>query len=138
MQVTDQASRQDASTGELLTRLSHDTSQLVRDEMALAKVEMTEKAKRLGLGAGLFSVAGVLVFFATATLVATAVLGLAEALAPWLSALIVALVLLAAAAIAAILGKSSVSKGAPPVPTDTIESVKLDVAEVKEARGREH
>lgn len=132
------AGRQDASTGELLTRLSHDTSQLVRDEMALAKLEMTEKAKRIGLGAGLFSVAGLLAFFAVATLVATAVLGLAEALPAWLAALVVAVVLLLAAGAAALVGKRNVARGAPPVPSDTIESVKLDVAEVQEARHHAH
>lgn len=43
------------STGELVSRLSEQTSRLVRDEVALAKVEMTEKAKHAGIGTGLFS-----------------------------------------------------------------------------------
>jgi hypothetical protein len=50
----------DASLGELLTQLSSQTSQLVRDEMRLAQKEFQDSAKHAGIGAGLLSVAGLL------------------------------------------------------------------------------
>ncbi|HET7734417.1 MAG TPA: phage holin family protein [Nocardioidaceae bacterium] len=128
----------DSSTAQLLTRLSSQSSELVRHEVALAKVEIAEKTKGLGIGAGVFGVAGLLAFFGVATLVAAAVLGMAEALPAWLAALIVAIAVLALAGIAALLGKQKVAAGTPPVPTEAIENVKRDLAEVKEARHREH
>ena len=124
----------DPSVGELLTRLSEQTSQLVRDEFALAKVEMIDKAKHAGVGAGLFSAAGILAHFGVATLIATAILALDLAMPAWLAALIVALVVFAAAGVAALLGKRHVSEASPPTPEQTIESVKDDIETVKEAR----
>ena len=52
-----------ASTGELITQLAAQTSRLVRDEMRLAQKEFQESAKHAGIGAGLFSVAGVFAVF---------------------------------------------------------------------------
>lgn len=121
------------TTGELVSRLSQDLSQLVRDEMRLAQVEMSAKAKKAGIGAGMFGAAGVLALYAGGTLIACVVLALAHAVPAWLSALIVGVLLLAAAGVAALLGKRRVSEATPPVPTRTVESVKQDVEAVKQA-----
>lgn len=126
------------STAQLLNRLTSQSSELVRHELELAKVEITQKTKGLGIGAGAFGTAGLLAFFGVATLIAAAVLGLAEGLPAWLAALIVAVTILALAGVAALVGKKKVSAATPPVPTEAIENVKLDLAEVKEARHREH
>lgn len=126
------------STGQLLNRLTSQSSELVRHELELAKVEITQKARGLGIGAGAFGTAGLLAYFGVATLIAAAVLGLAEGLPAWLAALIVAVTILALAGVAALVGKKKVSAATPPVPTEAIENVKLDLAEVKEARHREH
>ena len=138
---TDQRSfendQEDASTPELVSRLSEQVTRLIHDELDLAKTEIAEKSKQVGLGAGLFSAAGVLALFGVGTLIAAAVLGLAEAIPAWLSALIVALVILACAGLAALLGKGRFDKGTPPVPEMAIENIKRDVAEVKEARSRD-
>jgi hypothetical protein len=64
---------ENASTGELITQLTAQTSRLVRDEMRLAQKEFQEAVKHAGIGAGLFSVAGVLVASGVATLIAAAV-----------------------------------------------------------------
>ena len=125
------------STAELLTRLTEQSTQLVRDEVALAKVELTEKAKNAGVGAGAFSAAGVLALFGVGTLIATAVLALAEVMPAWLAALLVALVVLALAGVAAIVGKKRVNKATPALPGEAMENVKRDIAEVKEARRRD-
>jgi Putative Actinobacterial Holin-X, holin superfamily III len=132
------AAADNASTGELITQLSDQSRRLIRDEIALAKLEMGEKAKSIGLGAGLFSAAGLLAAFGLGTLITTAILALARAVDAWLAALIVTIALFALAAVAALLGRSRVGAGTPPVPEKAITNVQRDVAEVKGARHREH
>jgi uncharacterized membrane protein YqjE len=121
----------DQSTGELVSRLSQDVSQLVRDEMRLAQVEMSAKAKKAGVGAGMFGAAGVLALYGGGALVACADIALGLAVDLWLSALIVGIVLLAVAGVVALVGKSRVSEATPLVPTRTVENVKQDVDAVK-------
>jgi uncharacterized membrane protein YqjE len=123
--------RQEASTAELLTRLSEQSNRLVRDELALLRLELNEKAKRFGLGAGMFSAAGVLALYGLGALVATAILALALAVDAWLAALIVTVVLFAAAGVAALMGKKQVDEGMPAAPQETLESVKQDVDTVR-------
>jgi Flp pilus assembly protein TadB len=124
---------ENASTGELIIQLTAQTSRLVREEMRLAQKEFQESAKHAGIGAGLFSAAGVLVVFGVATLVAAVVAGLSLVLPVWLAALVVGAVLLAAAGITALLGKSQI-QAASPVPEQTVANVKEDIQEVKDAR----
>lgn len=130
------APARDASLGELATQLSEQVSRLVRDELALAKVETTERAKQVGVGAGLFGVTAVLAWFGVGTLVAAAVLGLANAVSAWLAAVIVGIALFVVAGVSALLGKGRVQKGTPPVPTATVASVQEDVRTVKGAVSR--
>lgn len=125
------------TTAELLSRLSAQSTELVRKEIELAKVELTEKARHLGLGAGLFSTAGLLALYGLAAGVATVMIALALVLPWWLSALIVTALLFAAAGIAALVGKKQVQQGTPPMPEHAIASTRLDVDEVKEARHRD-
>jgi len=122
-----------ASTGELITQLASQTSRLVRDEMRLAQKEFQESAKHAGIGAGLFSVAGVFAVLGAATLVAAAVAALALVLPVWAAAVIVGVVLLAAGGVAALIGKKQVQE-ASPVPERTVANVKDDIHEVKDAR----
>lgn len=119
------------STGELVSRMSQDVSRLVREEMRLARAEMTAKGKRAGIGAGMFGAAGLLALYGVGVLIATVVLALALAMPAWLAALIVAVILLAAAGLAALLGKKQVAEAAPPVPERTVENVKRDVEAVR-------
>jgi len=121
----------DPSTGELVSRLSSEVSQLVRDELRLAQLEVSGKAKKAGFGVGMFGAAGLLALYAVGVLIATAILALALAVAAWLAALIVAVVLLAGAGLAALLGKKRVTEAAPPVPTRAVENVKADVDAVR-------
>jgi membrane protein len=112
---------------ELVKQLSEQTSRLARQEVELAKAELTIKGKRAGLGLGMFGGAGAIGFYALGALVAAAVLGLATAVRAWLAALIVAAVLGAVAGLMALLGKSKVQQATPPVPEQTTESLKEDV-----------
>ncbi len=126
----------DASTGQLIGQLTEQISQLVRDEARLAQAEVSQKAKRLGIGAGLFGGAGLFAFFGLAVLIAAAVLALALVLPDWLAALIVAVLLFAVAGVLALVGKKDVEKGTPPLPNEAITSTKADIATVKESARR--
>ena len=125
-----------ASTGQLIGQLTEQISRLVRDEARLAQAEVTQKAKRLGVGAGLFGGAGLFAVLGLAVLVATAVLALDLALPAWLAALVVAVVLLVIAGVLALVGRRDVAKGSPPVPTEAISSVRADIATVRESARR--
>jgi len=124
----------DDSTGELVSRLSQDVSRLVRDELRLAQVEVADKAKTAGIGAGILGAAGIIALYGVGVLIATAILALALALDAWLAALIVGVVLLAVGGVAGLIGKKRVADAAPPVPERAIEAVKRDVDAVKHAR----
>ncbi|MGZ4457212.1 MAG: phage holin family protein [Nocardioides sp.] len=121
----------DEPVGALIHRLSEQVPELVRSELRLAQAELTEKGKKAGIGVGLFSAAGLLAFLGLATLIATAILALALVLPAWAAALVVAVVLLAGAGVAALVGKKEVSAATPPTPERTIENVREDVATVK-------
>ncbi len=126
----------DQQIGDLVKQLSEQTSTLVRKELQLAQIELKEKGKRAGIGAGLFGGAGVVVLYGVGALVAAVILLLATALAAWLSALIVAVVLLAGAGVAALMGKKQVEQAVPPQPEQAIQSTKRDVDHVKGKAGR--
>ena len=120
--------------GALVHQLSQQIPELVRSEIRLAQAEVAEKGKRAGVAIGMFSVAGLLAFFALAALVTTAILGLANVVDAWLAALIVALVLLAAAAVAGLMGKNKVGEATPAAPERAIHGIKEDIATVKGER----
>lgn len=121
-----------ASTGELIARLSDQTSTLIRDEMRLAQAEMTQKAKHAGIGLGMFGAGGLLGLLGLGAGVATAIIALALILPTWAAALIVTVVLLIGAAVVSLLGKKQVEQAAPATER-TIANVKQDVAAVKES-----
>jgi hypothetical protein len=128
----------DASTADLLKRLSEQTSRLVRHELELVKVELSEKGKRAGVGAGMFGGAGAVGLYAFGALTAAIIAALSLAMATWLAALIVAVVYGAIAGVVALMGRKQVQQAMPPVPQDSVESVKEDVqwtkARVQEGR----
>ena len=124
------------TVAQLVTDASEQVSRLVRDEMRLAAVELRRKGTRLGAGAGLMGIAGVLGFYGGAALVACAVLALALVLQPWLAALVVGVVVLLVAGVLALAGKKQVQAATPPVPEKAVGSVKKDVEAVKEGLHR--
>jgi len=119
--------KRNASTAELVKELSREVSQLVREEIALAKAEMTQKGKQAGIGAGMLSGAAVLALAAVGGSMAFLMLVLDSWMPGWLAALIVTIAYAAAAALLALRGKERISHATPPAPTQTIESVKEDV-----------
>jgi Flp pilus assembly protein TadB len=123
----------DASLGELMSQLSTQTSRLVRDEMRLAQKEFQQSARHAGVGAGLFSVAGLLAFFGAAAVLAAVVAALSLVLEVWAAALIVGVVLFAAAGVAAMIGRKQAAEATPAAPK-TVETVKADIQEIKDVR----
>lgn len=121
----------DEPLGALVHRLTEQVPELIRGELRLAQAELKEKGKSAGIGAGAFGAAGLLALYGVACLLAAAIIALALAVEPWLAAVIVGVALLAAAAVAALVGKKSVVKAAPPAPERAIAGLKQDVATVK-------
>jgi uncharacterized membrane protein YqjE len=121
----------DASLGQLTGELSQQVTRLVRDEIRLAQVEMRDKGKRLGTGAGLMGAGGLLAAFGFGCVVAAAVLALDLAVEAWISALIVGAVLFVVASIVGAAGRSQMRRGAPPVPREAMESTKEDIEALK-------
>jgi uncharacterized membrane protein YqjE len=117
----------DASMGELFKRLSQDTSQLVKLELQLAKAEMTEKAAPMKAGAGMLGGAALVGLLAAGALTAFLIALLDTFMATWLAALVVTIVYAAIAGFLAIKGRDRIQQATPPVPEQTIETVKEDV-----------
>jgi uncharacterized membrane protein YqjE len=118
---------EDRSVGELVQKLSNQTATLVRQELRLAQVELQEKGKRVGIGAGMFGGAGLVALYGVGALIAAAIIGIGTLLEPWIAAVIVGVVLLAVAGILALTGRKQVERGTPPLPEQAIESTKRDV-----------
>ncbi|HEX2016903.1 MAG TPA: phage holin family protein, partial [Solirubrobacteraceae bacterium] len=113
--------------GELFKQLSAELSTLVRQELKLAQVEMTQKGKRAGVAAGFLGGASLMGLLALGALTASIIAALATAMDTWLAALIVTVVYGAIAGVLALRGKDRVGQAAPPVPEQTIETLKEDV-----------
>jgi uncharacterized membrane protein YqjE len=118
-------------TSELLKQLSDQTTTLVRQEIELAKLELQEKGKKAGIGAGMFGGAGVLGLYAVGALTATIILALATFLPGWVAALIVTVVYGAIAGVLALRGKAKVKEATPPLPKQAVDTTKEDVRWVK-------
>jgi MFS family permease len=123
---------QDHTLADLARQLSDQTTELVRHEVELAKAELRVKGKRAGVGAGMFGGAGALGLYALGALTAAIIAGIAEALPVWASALIVAALYGAVAGILALRGKKKVQQATPPLPEETVQSVKEDVRYTKQ------
>ena len=130
------AEPRERSAGELVKELTELVPRLVRDEIKLAQVEMTQKGKQLGIGAGALTGSGLIALYAIGCLLACAIIAISGVVAAWLAALIVGAALLAVSGIAALIGKSRLTKATPPVPKEAIGSVQADVQEVKEKAHR--
>ena len=104
---------------------------LVKGEIDLLKAEMLAKVKALGVGAGLIAAALVILLGMLGVLLTAAILALSQVMPGWLAALLVAAVLLIVAVIVGLIGYRVLKKGIPPVPTESIESLKRDYRAIK-------
>jgi len=119
------------TVGELVARISDQFARILRGELELIQIKAAEKAKKVGAGAAMFAVAALLGFFALAVFIAAAVLGLAEALPAWLSAIVIGVVLLVIAGIFALVGKKLLQSGEAPSAEEAKANLKADIDAVK-------
>jgi hypothetical protein len=124
------------SVGELVGQATEQLSQLVRQEVALAKEELAEKGRRAGRGGGLLGAAGAFAYAGLLALAGTATAALSLALAVWAAALIVTAVLFVIAAVLAASGRAQLRRAAPPTPEEALDSVRADVEEIRERAHR--
>ena len=118
----------DEGVADLVKRLAAETNTLVRQEIELAKAELTEKGRVAGRGAAMFGGAGAVGLLAAGALTACLIALLATAVDHvWLAALIVAVIYGVIAAVLAMRGRDQMREAAPPAPEQTIESVKEDM-----------
>jgi hypothetical protein len=87
-----QSPRDDRSLGELFSELAQETSTLVRQEVNLAKTEMSQKASRAGRHAGIIAAGGALAYAGLLAILAAVIVLLDNVMPLWLSALLVGLV----------------------------------------------
>ena len=115
------------SLPDLLKLLSEETTQLVHQELDLAKAELQAKGRQAGQGAGMFGAAGALGLAALGALTACIILALNAIMPAWLAALIVTVVYGVIAFVLVKQGQARMKRATPPVPEQTIETVKEDV-----------
>jgi uncharacterized membrane protein YqjE len=119
------------SLGTIVKELTEDITTLFRGEIALLKLEVKDTVAKLGGGIGLFAGSLFLALFGLAFLFVTILLVLIRLGVPaWISALIVTVALLAAAAVLALMGKKKFA-AVQFVPTKSIESLKTDYTAIK-------
>ncbi|MEE4021797.1 phage holin family protein [Gordonia sp. PKS22-38] len=123
---------EELSTVQLIERLQRQSTDLVKTEIRNAMDEVSAKGTRLGVGIGVSGAGALLLLFGLGTLVAAAVLGLAEAVPAWLAAVIVAAILILVGAVTALVGARRARAAVPPTPEQATQSVRDDVTTVKE------
>jgi uncharacterized membrane protein YqjE len=126
------AELRELSTAELLRRLAQETGQLVRGELELARAETRERLGALSRAGAAFAAAAVAALLALGALTAAVIVALDGAMTLWLAALIPALVWATVAAIAAATGRTRMKETGTPVPQDTINDMKEDLAWVQD------
>jgi len=124
-------SSDDRSLGELFAELSRETSTLVRQEVELAKTEMSQKMTQVGKDVGFLTVGGAIAYAGLLFILAAIAIALMKVVEPWLAALIVGLVVVG-------IGFFLVQKGLSDLkrtnlaPQQTIETLKEDTEWAKQ------
>jgi uncharacterized membrane protein YqjE len=130
----ERAELRDRGTGELVRELSAQASRLVRQEVELAKAEMTEKGKKAGIGVGMLGGAAVACLLMLGSLTACLIVALALALSAWAAALVVTALWGVIAGVLVLQGRARLEEMGKPVPENTVETVKEDVQWLKDRK----
>jgi uncharacterized membrane protein YqjE len=124
--------RRDRSVGELVQQLTTQVSTLARKEVELAKLELQQKGKVIGIGGGMIGAAGLVAVLGLGALTAALILLITELVdEAWVAALIVAVAYFATAGALALVGRNRIQEAGPLVPEQASESVKEDVEWLK-------
>lgn len=119
------------SVGELVARATAQMSQLMKEELQLARMEMAEKGKRAGMGGGMLGGAGVVALYAVGAGVTAAIAGLSVVWPVWLSALVIMAVLFLVAGVLAVLGRQQMRRATPAKPERALRGVHDDLDEIR-------
>src|SRR5215218_980064 len=122
---SEQQEREDRSIGELFAELSQKTTTLLRQEIQLAKAEMSQKASRVGKNVGFLIIGGVVAYTGLLAIVAAVIIVLGGVIPLWLSALVVGLVIAALGLFLVVKGANTLRQE-DPAPQETIETLKED------------
>jgi protein-S-isoprenylcysteine O-methyltransferase Ste14 len=126
----------DKQLGDIVNEVTSKASLLVKEEIELAKAEVAQKAKRLGIGAALAAVAGAFLLFFLIFFLHMLALGFADwfDLKVWVGYAIVCVLLLLFAGVLGLIAMRLFKKGSPPVPQMAIDEAKKTRAAIEEAR----
>jgi uncharacterized membrane protein YqjE len=125
----------DKSLGEIVAEVSEKASQLVREEIELAKAEVTDKLSKLTRGAvvaaaaGVFLVFGITMFFHGMAWFLDDVFNWEDNV--WVGFAVVTLALFLCATLAGLFAYRLFKKGSPPTPDLAIEEAKRTRAELE-------
>ena len=123
--------KDDRSLGELFSELAQETSTLVRQEVALAKTEMGEKASRVGKDVGFLAAGGAVAYAGLLAILAAVIVVLDTFLPLWLAALLVGLVVVGVGYFLVKKGLDAL-KSEDVAPRQTIETLKEDGQWIKD------
>lgn len=129
---TEAESLESASIVQLVGRALDQTTLIIRQEIALARAELVQKAQRAVVGVVLSAGAAVVALIALLCAVGAAVAGLSGVVPIWAAALIVAAGLLGVAAVAGLCAKRAFAAASPAAPPDAVASVRADITEIRE------
>lgn len=127
----------DRTLGEIVSEVSEKASLLVREEIELAKAEVTQKVTRLGKGAAVGAAAGVFLFFAFVVFLHALSwfwVDLFDLTTIWIGFLITTGVLVLLGVVAGLLALRFFKKGSPPTPELAIEEARKTREAIEEAR----
>jgi uncharacterized membrane protein YqjE len=126
-----QPMKQERSLGELISELAGETSTLVRQEVALAKTELAQKAGQVGRNVAYVAAGGAVAYAALLAFMAAAIMALANVMPWWAAALVIGVLMAVVAGIILFAGYYGL-KETDPVPRQTVETLKEDAQWVKE------
>ncbi len=130
--MAQQITKEERSLGDLFSELASETSTLVKQEVALAQTELTQKATKVGKNVGYLVVGGAVAYAALLAFVAGLIIVLGNLLDNhWLAAFIVGIVI-AVAAVVMIMSALSALKATGLTPTQTVETIKEDAQWLKD------
>lgn len=136
MDIENRNTGESGSFSSLVSSVTHEITALIRDETELAKAEMREKVKQLGTGVGFIAAAGGVLMCGFLVLLASAVFGLDTFLqTPWLSALIVGVIVVIVGFVMLQSGKKKL-KATQLAPNRTIDSLRNDQDMAKQHKGQ--
>jgi len=128
--ATEAVRKEERSIGELFSELAGETSTLIRQEVALAQVEITQKASKAGKNVGYLAVGGFVGYAGLLAIIAGVILAMANFMPAWLAAIIVGAII---GVVSYVLVSSALTelRNMDVTPTETVETIKEDAKWLK-------